>query len=145
MAEKNKIEVFIGGKVYKIAGEESEEYMQKVARYIDKKMQEISGAERATVLSTSMISILTAINVADDYFKLIEENEVLKEEISRLSREKEFNSDKKIIDYENLIGQLQDENIALKEKLSEVLIELKNTKNEFNEYIETFGEKNEAD
>ncbi len=145
MAEKNRIEVFIGGKVYKIAGEESEEYMQKVARYIDKKMQEVSGAERATVLSTSMISVLTAINVADDYFKLMEENKVLKEQINQLNREKELNSDKKLDDYENLIGQLQDENIALKEKLDEVIIELKDTKNEFDEYIETFGRETKSD
>jgi len=145
VAEKNRIEVFIGGKVYKIAGEESEEYMQKVARYIDKKMQEVSGAERATVLSTSMISVLTAINVADDYFKLMEENKVLKEQINQLNREKELNSDKKLDDYENLIGQLQDENIALKEKLDEVIIELKDTKNEFDEYIETFGRETKSD
>jgi len=145
MAEKNRIEVFIGGKVYKIAGEESEEYMQKVARYIDKKMQEVSGAERATVLSTSMISVLTAINVADDYFKLMEENQALKEQINQLNREKELNSDKKLDDYENLIGQLQDENIALKEKLDEVIIELKDTKNEFDEYIETFGRETKSD
>lgn len=145
MAEKNKIEVFIGGKVYKIAGEESEEYMQKVARYIDKKMQEISGAQRSTVLSTSMISILTAINVADDYFKLKEENELLKEKINKLSREQEFNSDEKLNTYEKLLGQLQDENIALKQKLEEVIIEFKNTRNEFNEYIETFDEENKSD
>lgn len=145
MAEKNKIEVFIGGKVYKIAGEESEEYMQKVARYIDKKMQEISGTQRSTVLSTSMISILTAINVADDYFKLKEENELLKEKINKLTREQEFNSDEKLNTYEKLMGQLQDENIALKQKLEEIIIEFTNTKNEFNEYIETFDKENKSD
>lgn len=143
MAEKNKIEVFIGGKVYKIAGEESEEYMQKVARYIDKKMQEISGTQRSTVLSTSMISILTAINVADDYFKLREENELLKEKINGLLRQQELNSDEKLNTYEELMGKLQDENIALKQKLEEVIIEFTNTKNEFNEYIETFDKKDE--
>lgn len=145
MAEKNKIEVFIGGKVYKIAGEESEEYMQKVARYIDKKMQEISGTQRSTVLSTSMISILTAINVADDYFKLREENELLKEKINGLLRQQELNSDEKLNTYEELMGKLQDENIALKQKLEEVIIEFTNTKNEFNEYIETFDKGSKSD
>lgn len=137
MEEKNKIEVFIGGKVYKIAGKESEEYIQKVARHIDKKMMEISAAQRSTVLSSSMLAILTAINVGDDYFKIKQQNEQLLQRLAEMSSESVGNE--KIEQYEQIIGQLQDENIALKEKLDKVLIELKNIREEFDEYLNEFG------
>lgn len=140
MAEKNKIEVFIGGKVYKILGEESEEYMQKVARYIDKKMLEISSAQRSTVLSTAMLATLTSINVADEYFKIKEQNEKLLEKLEKSSSISVSDEDQdKITIYEKALGELQDENIALKEKLDKVIIEFKNAKSKLNEYIEKFG------
>jgi len=52
MAEKNKVEVRIAGKDYTLVGCESEEYIQKVALYIDKKMTEIMRMNNK--LSTSM-------------------------------------------------------------------------------------------
>lgn len=144
MAEKNKVEVFIGGKSYKLAGEESESYMQKVAKYIDQKMMDISGKERSTVLSTTMVSILTAINVADDYFKAKEQIELLSKQIEELQKSKQdlsSHKDDKIEMYEQLINELQNENIELKNKLDEVIIELNNAKNELIEYIEAFDKK----
>lgn len=138
MAEKNKIEVFIGGKVYKILGEESEEYLQKVARYIDKKMQEVTNTDRPTVVSNSVIAILTAINVADDYFKMKDKHELLSNNLQQ------SNTNSQVIEmYELEIGKLQQENIALKEKLDQVMIELANAKNELNDYIETFDLNNQ--
>lgn len=138
MVEKNKIEVFIGGKVYKLLGEESEEYMQKVARYIDKKMLEISSAQRSTVLSTAMVATLTSINVADEYFKIKEQNEKLLEKLEKCSSSTSNEDIDKIAIYENALGELQEENIALKEKLDKVIIELDNAKSKLNEYIENF-------
>jgi hypothetical protein len=38
MTSKNRLEVRIAGKDYKLVGIESEEYIQKLALYIDKKM-----------------------------------------------------------------------------------------------------------
>ena len=40
MAEKTSAEVVIGGKVYTLSGYESEEYLQKVAVYINGKLNE---------------------------------------------------------------------------------------------------------
>ena len=40
MAEKTSAEVVIGGKVYTLSGYESEEYLQKIALYINNKMTE---------------------------------------------------------------------------------------------------------
>lgn len=99
MTTKNKVAVRICGKDYALMGVESDEYIQKVGLYIDKKMSEIMRTNNK--LSTSMAAVLTAINVADDFFKAheneialrqeikqaLEEIERQKSEISRLSEE----------------------------------------------------------
>ena len=38
---RKMMEVIIDGKVYTLAGEESEEYMQRVASYVNSKIQEM--------------------------------------------------------------------------------------------------------
>lgn len=92
MTGKNKVDVRIAGKDYTLVGVESDEYIQKVALYIDKKMNAIMRVN--SKLSTSMASVLTAINVADDYFKahdsvisLSKELKSSNEEIERLKEE----------------------------------------------------------
>ena len=84
---KNKVVVRIGGKDYTVVGQESDEYMQKVGLYIDKKMNEI--LRGSNKLSTAMASVLTAINVADDYFKTIEAYESIEDEYSKILKENE--------------------------------------------------------
>lgn len=99
LSTRNKVELRIAGKDYTIVGTEPEEYIQKVGHYIDKKMTEIMRS--STSLSTSLAAVLTAINVADDFFKsresemdarkelkkALEELEALKEEKMRLLEE----------------------------------------------------------
>ncbi len=45
MAAKTDAEVLIGGKVYTLCGYESEEYLQKVASYINNKLAEYNAME----------------------------------------------------------------------------------------------------
>ncbi len=101
MDERNKVEVKIGGKEYTLVGIESDEYIHKVATYIDKKMTEIMHSNNR--LSTALVAVLAAVNVADDYFKahdseldmdkeikkISDDNERLKAENRRLTRENE--------------------------------------------------------
>ncbi|OPZ94589.1 MAG: Cell division protein ZapA [Firmicutes bacterium ADurb.Bin419] len=113
VAEKNKVEVRIGGKDYTLVGVESEEYLQKVALYIDKKMNEIMRVNNK--LSTSMASVLSAVNVADDYFKAYENavnlNKDLKaanEEIERLKEEnRKLTNENAIVSNKNTNFQLE--------------------------------------
>ena len=46
MAEKTSAEVIIGGKVYTLSGYEGEEYLQKVATYINNKLGEFKTSIR---------------------------------------------------------------------------------------------------
>jgi cell division protein ZapA len=92
LTSKNKVVVRIAGNDYTLVGVESEEYIQKVGLYKDRKMNEI--LMRNSRLSTSFAAVLTALNVADDFFKsreseitLRKENEKFREELELLKME----------------------------------------------------------
>ena len=69
MSAKKSLDVLIGGKVYKLSGYEEEEYLQKVAAYINGKLDEFEAMEDFKLLNTDMRSTLIQLNIADDYFK----------------------------------------------------------------------------
>lgn len=87
MAAKNKIQVLIGGKIYTISGFESEDYLQKVAAYLNNKISEVRSAEGYPRMSSDMKSLLLDLNVADDYFKLKKQADQLGEQMSVKDRE----------------------------------------------------------
>jgi len=66
MEENNKVSVKIYGQEYTIAGNSSREHIMKVADYVNTKMHEIAKALPAG--SISSLAVLSAVNVADDYF-----------------------------------------------------------------------------
>ncbi len=69
MSSKNVTEVIINGKIYTLSGYESEEYLQKVATYINNKINEYKNNDSYTRLSHDMQRTLLELNIADDYFK----------------------------------------------------------------------------
>lgn len=97
---KNKVNVRIGGNDYTLVGVECEEHIQRVAMYIDKKMNQVTRSNNR--LSTSMAAVLCAINIGDDFCSLKdqaaeldkiineanEELEVLRADVGRLNAEK---------------------------------------------------------
>ncbi len=134
MASKNKVEVRIYGKDYTVVGSESEEYIQKVALYIDKKMAQVNHSN--SKLSTSMAAVLTAINVADDYFKNTEALDNLREQIQQYLKE---------LDARTLtLEDYKKENEKLKETIQQLQIELAKKETELEDFITTFdyGPKN---
>lgn len=68
MKTKNEVEVLIGGEKYTICGYESDDYLQKVATYINRKRDEINKGAASTLISNDTRVVLTEINIADDYF-----------------------------------------------------------------------------
>ncbi|SCZ77565.1 cell division protein ZapA [Acidaminobacter hydrogenoformans] len=79
MPEKNKVVVRIMGHEYTLVSEDTREYMQRVANVVDDKMKEIAAANKK--LSTSMMAVLTALNVTDEYLKIAAHNEELEKRI----------------------------------------------------------------
>ncbi|OEF99337.1 Z ring-associated protein [Vulcanibacillus modesticaldus] len=73
--QKNKLTVMIFGQQYKIVGNASSNYMRMIAGHVDDKMRQI--AESNPRLDTTKIAVLTAVNIADEYFRLKEEYDEL--------------------------------------------------------------------
>lgn len=116
MIERNKVEVKIQGRQYTVVGAEPDEYIYKIASYLDKKISEVSN--RNPRLSMDMASVLAALNIADEHFK------------SQLA---EDNLRKQILEYvdearksKEQIKVLELENKELKEKLKAKEEELTN-------------------
>lgn len=141
---KNVTDVIIDGKVYRLKGTETEDYLQKVGRYIDKKITEIRTADANRMLTTNLLPILTSINVAVDYFKNIDKMSDKDKTISELEK---TNSELRntIHSFENELGKLESENSFLKDKIKEFQMhfdimnkEYLNLQTEFEDYIDNF-------
>ena len=87
MSSKNKTEVLIDGKIYTRSGYESEEYLQRVATYINNKLAELKKLDGYARLSQELKSILLELNVADDYFKAKNQVEMVEEELAQKDQE----------------------------------------------------------
>lgn len=84
---KNRIEVIIGGAIYALQGEESEEHIQKVARLINDKLLEIQEANGRTKLTSHKANMLVALNVADEYVKTKQQLDAYTDELEKCSTE----------------------------------------------------------
>ncbi|MBQ8946933.1 MAG: cell division protein ZapA [Lachnospiraceae bacterium] len=87
MAVKTDAEVIIGGKVFTLSGYESEEYLQKVASYLNNKISENTGDENFKRLPIDTQAVLIELNIADDFFKARQQIEQLEQEIENKEKE----------------------------------------------------------
>lgn len=69
MSAKNETEVTIGQRTYTLSGYESEEYLQKVAAYINGKMSDFRKSDSYRRQTLDMQAVMLELNIADDYFK----------------------------------------------------------------------------
>ena len=134
MAEKTSAEVIIGGKVYTLSGYEGEEYLQKVATYINNKLGEFQGMEELRHLSGDMKATLLQLNIADDYFKAKKQGGTLESDID--AKDKEMYDLKhelisvqiKLENAEKAMDKLKEENKELQMKIVQLETEIKNNK-----------------
>ena len=87
MAAKTDAEVIIGGKVLTLCGYESEEYLQKVASYLNNKLAEYGKVDSFRRQPLDMQNILMQLNIADDYFKAKKQIQSLEDEIEAKEKE----------------------------------------------------------
>lgn len=90
MAVKNRVKITVDGKSFTLVGYESEEHMEKVASYIDKKIKELRENSVTISMDANLAYILTSLNVGDDYFKrleLIQNLETEKKEVDKCLEE----------------------------------------------------------
>ncbi|MBR1670458.1 MAG: cell division protein ZapA [Butyrivibrio sp.] len=87
MASKTDTEVIIGGKVFTLSGYESEEYLQKVASYINNKISEYNKIDGFRRQPIDTQNVLMQLNIADDYFKARKQIELMEEQLSDKEKE----------------------------------------------------------
>ena len=118
MNKMNNIEVIINNKRYTLRGYESEEYLQKVASYINNKHQEFKKQDFYKLLDSEMKGILMEINIADDYFKI--RNQIKEIEIENESKGNEiFEIKHELISTQTKLEAAAKEIEALKKELYE--------------------------
>lgn len=87
MNMKNVLKVMIGGKEYTLSGYESEEYLQKIASFINSKRAELANIEGFTHLENEHRVVLMEINLADSYYKMVEERDELVKQLEEKNKE----------------------------------------------------------
>ncbi len=87
MAVKNTAKVIIGGKIITLGGYESEEYFQKVASYINKKMDELGAMPGYSRQPMETKHTLLSLNITDDYFKAKKQAEVFEQDLQQKDQE----------------------------------------------------------
>lgn len=85
MEKKNEVEVVIGGEVYRLMAVESEEYIQKLASYINKKIADIYKSKSSPTVSGYLRTLYISINIADEFFKQQEKFEEILLENTKLT------------------------------------------------------------
>lgn len=118
MAVKNDVQVVIDGKVITLSGYESNDYLQKIASYIDNRIKEFVQNDNYRRQNYDMQHTLIELNLADDYFKAKKQAELLQEEVEQ--------KDKEIYD-------LKHDLIAIQLKLENAQKRLNKTKKELSE------------
>lgn len=118
MADMNETQVIIAGKVLTLTGYETAEYTQKVANYINKKMDECRNAVSFRSQNKETQMLLVALNIADDYMKI---NEKLAEN-EQLIRDKDkeiYNLKHDIVTTQSRLDKADEQVRTLQDKMAE--------------------------
>lgn len=122
MSAKNEAEVLIGGRTYTLSGYESEEYLQKVATYINGKLSDFKKSESYRRQTADVQATLVELNIADDYFKAKKMGDELESDLEKRDKE---------------IYDLKHELISVQIKLEAAEQEVKDLKKEITENQKT--------
>lgn len=87
MVSERSTQVLIGGRVYTLTGFEEEDYLNKVANYVNKKLDEIYAEDKYRALPQDTKSTLVELNIADDYFKAKQHVESLEADMENRDKE----------------------------------------------------------
>ena len=83
--KKNKVVIHLMGRVYALLTDQPAEKVQRLARYVDRKMREVAITTRA---GDTMVPILTTMTLAEELFRAQDENGRLKRELAARQPEK---------------------------------------------------------
>ena len=132
MAVKNTAKVIIGGKIITLGGYESEEYFQKVASYINKKIDELSAMPGYSRQPMETKHTLISLNITDDYFKAKKQAEVFEQDLQQKDQEmydlkhELISAQIKLENAEKELAKMKEENNDLQMQIVKLETEMKN-------------------
>ena len=121
--EKKKVDVFMSTGRITLRSDESQEYLQTLATYVDQKIAELKAKNLSASVDERRRSLFIALNLADDYFKVKERYIAQNVENRKLVKD-------------NL--RLEKENASLKEQVKKLQKELKSVTAEYQEFLHHF-------
>lgn len=131
MPTKNTTQVLIGGKIIKLSGFESEEYLQRVAAYLNNKINELSALPGYNRQPMETKHTLLSLNIADDFFKAKHQAEVFEED-SQLKDKEMYDLKHELIalqiQLENAkkeAGRIEQEKVQLQQQVDKLEEDLK--------------------
>lgn len=87
MDKKNYTQVLIDGNIYTLGGSEEQEYLQKVAVYLNQKIGILKAQPGFTRQNKDYQEVMIYLNLADDYFKTLQEAKMLRAQKDELEKE----------------------------------------------------------
>ena len=132
MAVKNTTQVLIGGKIITLSGYESEEYLQKVANYMNSKLTELSQIPGYSRQAQETRHTLLSLNIADDYFKAKKQGDSLESDIELKDKEmydlkhELISAQIKLENAEKELAKMKEENNDLQMQIVKLETEMKN-------------------
>ena len=123
MASKSSVKVYLNGKLVTIAGYESEEYMQRVANYLNRRSDEIEQTAAYRRMSADQRSVLLALNLADDYFKARLRAEALEQNLENHERDA-YDVKQDFVSAKMEMDELSAENKQMKETIESLNAEI---------------------
>ena len=132
MERKNYTEVLINGNIYTLGGSEEQEYLQKVAAYINEKIGILKAQPGFTRQNKDYQEVMIYLNLADDYFKAKKQGGTLESDIE--AKDKEMYDLKhelisvqiKLENAEKALDRMKEENRELQMKIVKLETEMKN-------------------
>ncbi len=79
---KNLVRVEILGREYTVKSDEGEERVKKIAEYVNEKLKRIS--ENTKTISTLNVAILAAMDIANEYFEVLEGHNSLTQKVEKI-------------------------------------------------------------
>ena len=81
---KNRVTVTSAGQEYTLVATEEEGYVEKVAQHVDAQMKQVLDGARVSLVDGA---VLTAVNIADEYFTAAEASETLRRQLKEYLEE----------------------------------------------------------
>lgn len=122
----NRVTIKINGVEYNLKGRENEEYLVKVANYVDSKVKDIQNSSKG--LSSTAVATLASLNISDELFKAdIEIESLLKKNTSLEERNNTLKE--RIKELKDSIEERDFNNLRIIEELKSKIVELEENKN----------------